>query len=141
MTACKFLSRGITDKAEGTVRECEEKRCFSQVVAGRWSSQLSRWTEENLSWTMLNGHRVLDQTWIAASKFDKFCKRKFDKRRTLFCAVFDDYRYVYFSAELDGYHNSGSLYDFLEAWLLRWKQPCIAAGNVITGSRPCFISR
>ena len=49
-----------TDEAEGTVRECEEKRCFSQVVAGRWSSQLSRWTEENLSWTMLNGHRVLD---------------------------------------------------------------------------------
>ena len=26
--------------------------------------------------------------WIAAAKFDKFCKRKFDKRRILFCAVF-----------------------------------------------------
>ena len=38
MTACKFFSRGIIDEAEGTLRECEEKRRFSQVVAGRWSS-------------------------------------------------------------------------------------------------------
>ena len=59
------------------------------------------------------------KTWIAASKCDKFCKQKFDKRRMLFCAVFDDYICVYFSAELDGYHNSGSLCDFPEAWLMR----------------------
>ena len=34
--------------------------------------------------------------WIAEAKFDKFCKRKFDKRRILFCAVFVDYICVYF---------------------------------------------
>ena len=40
------------------------------------------------------------KTWIAASKFDKFCEQKFDKRRILFCAVSKDYKCVYFSAEL-----------------------------------------
>ena len=53
------------------------------------------------------------KTWIAASKFDKFCKRKFDKRRILFCAVFGDYIRL-FLTELDGYHNAGSLCDFPE---------------------------
>ena len=33
---------------------------------------------------------------VQAKKFDKFCKRKFDKRRILFCAVFVDYICVYF---------------------------------------------
>ena len=46
-------------------------------------------------------------------KFDKFCKRKFDKRRILFCAVFGDFIRL-FLTELDGYHNAGSLCDFPE---------------------------
>ena len=48
------------------------------------------------------------QIWIAGSKFDKFCKRKFYKRKILPvpCAVFVDLISVYnYSAELDGYHS------------------------------------
>ena len=46
------------------------------------------------------GLRRRRKTWIAASKFDKFCELKFDKRRILFCVVSKDYIGVYFSAEL-----------------------------------------
>ena len=48
------------------------------------------------------------QIWIAGSKFDKFCKRKFYKRKilTVPCAVFVDLISVYnYSAELDDYHS------------------------------------
>ena len=48
------------------------------------------------------------QIWIAGSKFDKFCKRKFYKRKILPVpyAVFVDLISVYnHSAELDGYHG------------------------------------
>lgn len=33
---------------------------------------------------------------------------------------------VHHSAELDSYHNCGTLRDCPEAWLLRKEQPCIA---------------
>ena len=56
---------------------------------------------------------------IATAKFNEFCMRKFDKRRMLFCAVFVGYLCVDYSAELDVYHNYGSLRDFLEPWLLK----------------------
>ena len=50
--------------------------------------------------------------WVPAAKFDEFCKRKFDKRGILFCAVFVFYLYVNYSAELDVHLNCGSLRDF-----------------------------
>ena len=57
--------------------------------------------------------------WIPAAKFNEFCKRKFDKRRLLFFAVFVDCILVNYSVELDDYHNCGSLSDFPEPWLLK----------------------
>ena len=48
------------------------------------------------------------KTWITASKFDKFCEQKFDKRRMLFCAVSKDYLCIYYSAEFDSFQSSGS---------------------------------
>ena len=57
--------------------------------------------------------------WIPAAKFNEFCKSKFDKRRLLFFAVFVGCILVNYSAELDGYHNFGSLRDIPEPWLLK----------------------
>ena len=51
---------------------------------------------------------------MGEERFDELFKRKFGKRKILFCAVFVDFIYVYYSAELDGFYNSGSLRDFLD---------------------------
>ena len=53
------------------------------------------------------------------ANFDEFCKRKSDRPMILFCAVFVSNLYVNYSAELDVYHNCGSLRDFAEPWLLK----------------------
>ena len=55
-----------------------------------------------------------NKIWIPAAKFEEFCKRKFDKHGTPFCAVFVFYLYVNYPAKLDVYHNCGSLRDFLK---------------------------
>ena len=57
--------------------------------------------------------------WFPETKFDQFCKRKFDKSGILFCDVFVGYIFVDCSAELDVNHNIEYLGDFPEPWLLK----------------------
>ena len=71
---------------------CVTKQILSEH---QWGEMWSRkWEIEEFG---LCGQRNI---WIAASKFDKFCKRKFNKCRILFWAVFVNFISIHFSAEL-----------------------------------------
>ena len=69
--------------------------------------------------------------WIAEAKFDKFCKRKFDKRRILFCAVFVDYICVYFLRSWMFTIIVDISVTFLNLGFYDKSKPCIAIRPVI----------
>ena len=62
------------------------------------------WGEKWQNWKIVKfGLCKKSKIWIPAAKFDKFCKRKFDKPGILFCAVFVGYLYINYSTELTAY--------------------------------------